>query len=379
MTKKKQLFVYMFGSFAVLLVLFGVVYGVFGFRVSSMMEQFSKPQPPTTVASATAETRQWVPKLSAVGTLKAVNGVDVTAELGGKVVKISFEAGDRVKKGDLLVQLDDSTDVADLAGLRAQVKLDQQSLQRTRTLYSKKLASKEQLDTAETQLERSRANLASKQAVVAQKAIKAPFDGQLGIREVDIGQYVSPGTPIVTLQALDHLYLNFSLPEQSLSRVARGQDVDIHVDTWPDSVFRGTIVAVSPKVDASTHNVAVQAEIDNPDHKLKPGMFADVSVYAGEPREVVTIPNTAVNYTLYGDSVFVIESADDKDGAKLKAIQHFVKLGEQRDDLVVVTDGLQAGTRVVSAGGFKLHDGAPVQINNDARQQKQNDSAEAAQ
>lgn len=379
MTRKKKLIVYMLATFLVLSVIFGVVYGVFGFRVAGLMAQFSKPQPPTTVASATAEQHQWIPKLSAVGTLKAVNGVDVTAELGGKVVKINFEAGDRVKKGDLLVQLDDSTDVADLAGLRAQVKLDEQSLNRTRTLYGKKLASKEQLDTAETQLERSKANLAAKQAMIAQKAIKAPFDGQLGIREVDLGQYVSPGTAIVTLQALDHLFVNFSLPEQGLGKVARGQDVDIHVDSWPDTVFKGKIIAVSPKVDPSTHNVAVQAELDNPDHKLKPGMFADVNVYAGSAQDVVTIPNTAVNYTLYGDSVFVVESADDKDNAKLKAVQRFIKLGEQRDNLVVVTDGLKAGEKVVSAGGFKLHDGAPVQINNDVKLQKEDESAEAAQ
>lgn len=375
MSDKKRLLKYFGLSLLGLVVVFGIVYGIWWAQVSSLIAQFKKPQPPTAVASATAQQQNWVPSLSSVGTLRAVNGVDVTAEVGGKVVDIRFESGGETKKGDVLVQLDDSADVTELAGLKAQQALDRQSLKRTQSLFEKKLASKEQLDNAQTQLERSSAQLATKQAVIAKKAISAPFSGHLGIRQVDLGQYVSPGTPIVTLQDLDHLLVNFTVPEQYLGRLKVGQDVNLTVESWPGETFHAKVNAISPKVDPSTHNVSIQAEVDNADHRLKPGMFAEVKIFAGTARDVVTVPNTAVNYTLYGDSVFVINETKDDDGkTQLKAKQRFVKVGEQRGADVVITSGLKAGERVVSAGGFKLHEGAPVQINNDV---KLNGQAEA--
>ncbi|MGD8379246.1 MAG: efflux RND transporter periplasmic adaptor subunit [Gammaproteobacteria bacterium] len=366
-------------SVGAVILAFAMVYGVWFRHVSGLMAQFNKPQPPTTVSSARVREQQWTPMLSAVGTLRAENGVDVTAEVGGKIIRLNFDSGKNVNNGDLLVQLDDSTDVADLAGLRAQLKLDEQNLKRSQSLYEKKLASKEQLDNAETQVERSRAAVASKQSLIAKKAIRAPFSGQLGIRQVDLGQYVSPGTPVVTLQNLDRLLVNFTLPEQYAQQVKPGQKVELEVDSWPGRTFDGMVNAVSPKVDPATHNVSVQASLDNSKHELKPGMFADVKVYVGEPHTVMTVPNTAVNYTLYGDSVFVIQQADQASGnsagkpadgqsaSALKVVQRFVKVGEQRHGEVAVTQGLKPGDTVVSAGGFKLRDGASVQINNEVK------------
>ncbi len=377
MTEKKRLFKYIGLTLGALIIAFGIVYGIWFKHILGLKAQFAKAQPPTAVASSTAKAQSWIPTLSAVGTLRASNGVDVTAEVGGKVVKIEFHSGDKVKKGDLLVQLDDSSDVAELAGLQAQEKLDAQSLQRYRSLIKKNLASQEQLDNAQTQLQRSTAAVAAKQAVIAKKALKAPFSGYLGIRQIDLGQYVSPGSAIVTLQDLDHLLVDFNLPEQYASRLKAGQDIQLSVESSPGKDFSGKITAISPKVDPSTHNVQVQAALDNSQHLLKPGMFAEVKIFAGTAQPVVTIPNTAVNYTLYGDTVFVITPKDGKDAKDgLVAKQRFIKVGEQREGQVVVIKGLKAGEQVVSAGSFKLHDGASVQINNEVDLEGQAEAGE---
>lgn len=355
-------------SVTLLLVVLGVV---FGYKPISMMIQYMGSggfaRPPVTVSAREAELQSWQPRIAAVGVLSAVRGVDLSNELPGMVASIEFESGQEVEKGKLLVQLDDSTEQARLPGLEARVKLARANYERTRQLIERKLTAAENLDSVESELSQAEAELAELKATIAKKAIRAPFAGTLGIRLVNEGQYLPAGTPIVTLQSLDELYADFSLPEQYLDRVSAGQPVRVEVSTWPEQAFGGWVNAVSVKVDPESHNFDIQAIIDNPEHRLRPGMFADVEVQAGAPREVVTVPKTAVSYSLYGDAVYVVsqDGTDEQGNPVLKANQRFVQVGEANGERVAISEGLQPGERVVTAGQLKLNDGARVKINNE--------------
>lgn len=323
--------------------------------------------PPATVSTEPAEHQLWQPRIEAVGQLSAVRGVDLSNEVPGTVSEIAFASGDTVQKGALLVQLDDSIEQAELPGLVAQLDLARMDVERTRELIDRELTSTEDLDQARSQLQQMESAVATLQANIAKKAVRAPFDGTLGIRQVDLGEYLPAGTPIVTLQSLDQLHVDFTLPEEFIDDVAPGQQVNISVSTYPGQTFTGELKAVSVKIDSSSHNFAAQAVIDNPGGRLRPGMFAEVAVHAGAEQDVVAVPKTAVSYSLHGDAVFVVEKSAAPDGEQtaLVAKQKFVRLGPSNGEMVAVLQGIEAGDEVVTAGTQKLRDGMPVNINNE--------------
>lgn len=351
-----------------LLVVFG---GIFAYKAVGnyfMGEYFATFEPPpATVSTTEAELQSWQPRITAVGQLSAVQGVDLSNEVPGTVSEILFASGETVQQGDLLVQLDVSTEQAQLPGLAAQVKLARINLERTGELIESDLTSAQNLDLAQSQLEQAESAVAALEANIAKKAIRAPFPGTLGIRQVDLGQYLPAGTPIVTLQSLDRLYADFALPEEFVDDVAAGQPVRVSVSTYPEQVFAGELNAVSVRVDSTSHNFAVQALVDNPERSLRPGMFADVAVLAGAEQKVVAVPKTAISYSLHGDAVFVVaqEGKTEKGDPKLIAKQQFVKPGASNGGMMSILEGLEPGDQVVTAGAQKLRDGMQVNINNE--------------
>lgn len=322
--------------------------------------------PPTVVTATEVKKDVWGESLSAPGSLEAVQGVTVAAEAPGKVVKIAFEAGALVQAGDVLVQLDTSTEEAQLRAVEATAALARANLARAKELRASGTNSPAELDAADAQARQAEAQAESIRAVIAKKSIKAPFTGRLGLRAVDLGQILREGDPITTLQTLDPIYVNFALPQQRVAQVAPGALVRVTTDAAPGATFEGRVHAISPEVDATTRSVRVQATIANAGEQLRPGMYASVEVVLPTQNEVLSIPATSVLYAPYGDTVFVIEEkAGEKPGAsQLVLRQQFVRLGVARGDYVSVVDGLKAGDRVVTTGAFKLRPGMEVTIDN---------------
>lgn len=316
---------------------------------------------PTTISTVEVKAQDWQGTLTAIGSLQAVNGVDVSPEVSGMVIGIYFESGQVVQKGQSLVQLDDSTDVQDLANYQATLNLDKLDYDRKSVLYKKNAVSKSDLDDAREHLQSSQAMVNKAIAIINKKNIRAPFAGKLGIRKVNLGQYVGPGDPLVNLQSLNPLYVNFSLPQQYLHQLSVGQTISINVDAYPGQLFYGKITAVDASVTVATRSIQVQATIPNDNLKLYPGSFADVIVYLPIKSQVVVLPQTAVSYSMYGDIVYVV-----KDG---KAYQRVVKLGESKGDQVVVESGLKAGEQVVNSGQLKLSEGQTVSVDNSVKLQ----------
>lgn len=324
-------------------------------------------QPPAAVSVVVAAQRDWQPTLRAVATLAPVNGVTLATEVAGVVSKVDFRSGVVVKKGTLLIQIDDSADRAELAGLEADLALARSNLERTQSLIERNLASREGLDSARTALQRAEAAVGSKRAIIAKKQIRAPFDGTLGIRDVNVGQFVTAGTMLVGLQDLESLFADFSVPQQQIRSLAAGQPVRITVDAFPGQAFDGRITAIDSQVDEVTHTLRAQATITNTGRQLRPGMYALVEVELPLMPGVVVVPKTAITYSLYGDSVFKVVEEKAEDGSTaLKARRVPVKLGFEHDQEVVVASGVAAGERIVSAGQLKLQDGASVVIAADA-------------
>ncbi len=346
-----------------------LVGAVFGTRLYFMLQGFKSQKNIATVSEEAARTESWQPDFASVGNLDPVQGADISNQVAGNVTAINFDSGQEVQKGQLLVQLDDSNEQAQLQGFIAQQKLAEMNAQRAHDIFSKHLISQSDVDTADANLKQAQANVANTQADIAKKAIRAPFSGHAGIRNVNLGQYLPQGTVIVTLQDLDHMYASFSLPEQSLPSLAQGQKLDVSVDTYPNRKFEGDIHAIDSKVDPSSHTVRVQGLVPNPGHLLRAGMFANVTVSAGKPMQVVTVPKASITYSLYGDSVFVIspdpKNKDDKGQPQLTVTETFVKLGDERGSRVAILEGLKANDQVVTSGMQKLHTGSTVAINND--------------
>lgn len=352
-------------------ILFGVlvlVGGVFGTRLYFMLQGFKNQKQISTVSAEAAKPDTWQPDFTSVGNLDPVQGADIANQVAGNVTAINFDSGQEVEKGQLLVQLDDSNERAQLEGFQAQEKLAELNAQRSHDIFAKHLISQSDVDTADSNLKQAQSNVANTQADIAKKSIRAPFAGHAGIRNVNLGQYLAVGTVVVTLQALDHMYASFTLPEQALPVLGKGQKVQVTVDTYPDRKFEGEINAIDSKVDPTSHNVRVQALIANPGHLLRAGMFANVVVSAGKPIQVVTVGKASITYSLYGDSVFVItpdkDKKDDKGQPALTVSEVFVKLGDERGARVSVLDGIKNGDMVVTSGMQKLHTGATVQIDN---------------
>src|SRR5690554_3038685 len=358
---------------------FGGVFAAWA-AIQAMMNSFfdDMPQPPVAVATFDARAEQWSGRLEAVGTLVAVNGTDVTTEAGGVVQKIAFEAGQPVQAGSLLVELTSDAELATLEALEASAKLAGVQAERWRTLGTDQLVSQAEVEERATQAATARAQAESQRALIAQKRIRAPFDGILGIRQVDLGEYLAPGSPIVSLQSLDPIYLNFTLPEQELAHVREGLGVRARVDSIDGREFEGTVTAIEPSVDPDTRNFRVQATLENPEHLLRPGSFARVGFEVGQEQDVVVIPQTAVAFNPYGNVVYVVmpaegegavgEAGDAQDGdAGLIARQRFVTTGTTRGDMITVTRGLEPGETVVNGGLLRLRNDAAVVVNNEVQ------------
>jgi multidrug efflux system membrane fusion protein len=330
--------------------------------------------PPTVVSAVKAEAEAVPQSLETIGTLMAVHQVTVSPEVDGRIVALKFESGDEVKAGDTLVQLDDAAERADLASWQAQARLAQVNLARARQLAAKQFGSKQEVDQQQSLLDQANAGIAKSQTQIADKLIKAPFGGKLGIRQANLGQYLAPGAPIVTLTDLDRLFVDFSLPEQDRSQLSAGQAVELHIDAFPDRVFQASILTIDPQVDPNMRAMQVRARLDNPGHLLQPGMYARVNVVLPPQPGVVTLPETAIDYTVYGDSVYLVKEGKDqagkpqldKDGKpQLVAEQTFVTVGERFNGKVAVTKGVTPGDLVVIGGQLKLHNGAPVSLSQD--------------
>lgn len=349
--------------FIVILLLGAVFGGIFGWKYYQMQQGAAQQggPPPPTVAIHTVEADDWRPELQAIGTLVAAKGTNVTGEVPGIVREIHFESGQAVAQGDLLVQLDDAVDQAELAGLLAEQHLAELKYRRLSRLVTDQSVSEADVDEARAQLDSATAQVGAKRAVIAKKKIRAPFAGRLGIRLVDIGDYLEPGVPIVPLEALDPIYVDFSLPERHLARVEEGQPVEVRASARPDETFSGEVSAINPAVDVATRSLKLRATLANPEGRLRPGMFVETFVKLPQRQDIVTIPRVAVTYAPYGDSVFVVE---DKDG-QLTVERRQIETGAVRPGETEVVEGLEPGERIVLAGQVKLRNGQTVREDNE--------------
>jgi membrane fusion protein, multidrug efflux system len=354
------------GSVFAVLSLFFALADLKGFQFYKMTSM-KPPMPVETVTSAVAKEEDWAPVLSSVGSVSAVQGAVVSTELGGMVSEIGFQNDTLAKKGDMLIKLDASQEEALLRSSEAEVELARTDLERTRDLAAKKVVSSSELDAAESKFRRLTAVVDQMRSNIRKKAIVAPFDGQLGIRQVNVGQMINSGQPVVPLQSLDPVFADFALPQQYFSKLSQGLEIRVTTDAVPGRVFTGKLTAVNSMIDVATRNVGVQATLANPDHVLRPGMFAKVEVVLPEKGRALVIPGSAISYAPFGDSVFVIEKQKDpKTGKESQVLrQQFVRVGEARGDLVSITNGLKTGETIVGAGVFKLRNGMAVTINND--------------
>ena len=347
-----------------LLIVIALLAGVKALQIRTMVEQGKKAVfPPETVTTVAVRSESWETSLSAVGSLTAVQGVTVAAELPAKVVGIAFAPGAKVKRGDLLIRQDTSVEEAQLPGAEAQVTLTESVLARDVEMLKDKIISQADYDAAVAARRQAMAQVEILRATIAKKTVRAPFGGRLGVRQVNLGQTLREGDSIVTLQSLDPIYVNFSLPQQELSRLGVGLPVRVTSDAFPGTAIQGRITTVNPLVDAETRNVQLQATVANPAETLRPGMFVNAAVGLPVRQKALVIPATGVLYAPYGDSVFVV--ADDnavKGGKALR--QQFVRLGEKRGDFVAVASGLKEGETIVSTGVFKLRNGQPVVVDN---------------
>ncbi len=347
-----------------LLLLVGALVGFNAFR-SHMIAQFfanHKPPPiPVTVAQAKSEV---IPNLlTAVGDLVAVHQVNVASDVNARITKIMFKSGTHVTKGTPLVQLFDGPDQGDLANFKAQATVARLSLDRAKQLAARQFGPQATVDQAQATYDQALANIAKTEAIISQKLVRAPFDGELGVRHVNVGQYLTAGTPIVSLTDLSQLYANFTLPENDSGKLKVGQVVRLSVDAYPGRTFDGKITTIEPQIATDTRNIQIQATIANPDHILKPGMFVTTTVVLPNKPPVVTVPETAVDYTLYGDSVYLITAKKEANGKTgLTAVQTYVKTGDRVNGQAEIINGLKAGDRIVAVGQLRLQSGAAVSI-----------------
>ncbi len=353
-------------AFGLLIAIVAFVVGIKGLQIGKMM---STPMvmPPTTVSSAVAKEEDWSPTLSAIGSVAAVQGAVVSTELGGVVAQINFQNGGEAKKDEVLMKLDTSAEEAQLHSAEADLELARSDLQRSRDLAARRVISKADQDASESKFNRLQAVVDQMRSNIRKKTVVAPFDGQLGIRQVNVGQMINSGQQVVQLTALDKVFVDFALPQQNLPRLDTGYEATVHADALPGHEFKGKVTAINSMVDPVTRNVGVQATLENGDHMLRPGMFVKVDVTLPQKNKTLVVPGSAVSYAPYGNSVYVIENKKDpKTGKESQTLrQTFVRIGEARGDFVSVTEGLKPGEVIVSTGVFKLRNGMPVVINND--------------
>lgn len=366
---------------AVFLLLAGLVGGLsyvqFVFKPELIKSFMAKAAPPpASVAVVQARLETWSPRIAAIGTFRAVQGIEVAAQYGGIITAIRIDSGRDVQAGAPLFDIDTSVEQADLLNNEATLKNADLALERQRKLTLSGNTTKANIDSAQAARDSAAAAAQRVRALIAQKHIVAPFSGRLGIRQVDLGQYVSPGTSLISLQELDPIFVDFPVPEQALAELRRGQPVEVKVDAFPGRIFRGKVQTIDARVDQNTRSVLIRALFPNKDQALRPGMFANVDVGAGQPSSVVTLPRTAVTYSLYGDAVFVVVPAKPEDGGAhaspiagdipYQVERRFVRTGDMRNDRVAISSGVKAGEEVVSEGQLKLQPGARVRINRKA-------------
>lgn len=345
--------------------IFGGIFGFQSFKAHKIREYLAaNRQPPATVTATAAEDKSWQPRLRAVGSLRAVQGVDVASEVVGIVKRVNFKSGDSVKAGDVLVQLDAAADRARLRALRAAAALARTTYRRAREQLTVQAVSQATVDAAAADLKAKQAQADQQAALLEEKTVRAPFAGRLGISAVNVGEYIKPGAQIVTLQALDPVYVDFYVPQQQFGQIALGQALDALADTYPGRHFTGRVTAINARVDAATRNIKIEGRIDNPKGLLLPGMYVQVNVLTGAPQEFLTLPRTAISFNPYGDTVFVVEHKGKGAGGKpsLVAEQRFVTTAQTRPGEVAVVKGVAPGELVVTSGQLKLRNGSPVVI-----------------
>ncbi|AEJ06470.1 RND efflux membrane fusion protein precursor [Stutzerimonas stutzeri] len=335
--------------------------------IYQQIQQFQAPKPAIDVEAEVARRMDWQSRLPAIGTLKASQGIDLSVEIAGTITDVQFQSGEKVSKGQAIVLLDSEMEQASLVSAEADLSLARLEFQRARSLLDRQAISRSEYDRLNAQSQKAEASVAQLRASLAKKRILAPYSGTIGIRQVDVGDYIAAGTPIATLQDLSTLYVDFFLAEQHVPLLALGQKVQLRVAAYPDDRFEGVISALNPKVETTTRNVQVRAELANPDGRLLPGMFADLQVLLPTENAQVVVPETAITYTLYGNSVLLVTEGTPPEGVSrdepyLVVERRFVTTGERRDGLVVVLDGLEGGEQVITAGQLKLDSGTHVAI-----------------
>lgn len=354
-------------SVIVALLLITVIFGsVFGYAYWRNYQAFTvaskfKP-PPTSVSTFTAEPQNWNVVIKSVGSLVAVNSVNITTDIEGKVTEILFKSGQIVEKGDLIIQLDDELLQQNLKDRSAQLILNQDNFNRLKKLYAKSAVARNELDLSESLLIRSRAQVQADKIKIRHKKVQSPFAGKLGIRIVNLGDYIKPGDPIVNVESMDPLYVDFTIPERFISQLKVGQTFIVTVDAYADKQFNGKLTALNSVVDINTRNMTVRGEMNNPQHKLYPGMFANVTLHTGVSRKSIVVPRTAISYSTFGDTIYVVNK--DKKTNTLTAIPRNVKLGKQRGSWVEVLSGIEKSDQVIVSGQLKLRPNSPIVINN---------------
>lgn len=355
----------------IMLVLIGLLFGgIFAYKVFQsymIKKQMSGlASVPVTVSSMTVTALPWEPKLTATGSVRAINGVDVTTEIAGLITRIHFIPGQELQLGEVILELNADTEIAQLKSLEALADLAQINYDRDTKQLKAQSVSQATVDADEANLKNAKAQAAQQAATLAKKTIRAPFSGRLGISAINLGQFLNPGDKIVTLQSLDPIYVDFFLPQQNLPQIAINQTILLKTNTYPQLSFEGKITTINPKIDIGTRNVEVEATLSNPDHKLLPGMYGVVEIHIGAPTDYLTLPQTALSYNPYGDLVYILkEKGKDKNGNQIYiAHQKFVTVGETRGDQVQILKGIEKGDLVVTAGQLKLKSGSLVTINN---------------
>ena len=373
----------LFLRFLVIILLIGAMVGALAYvkygQIQVLAEQGSIPPPPISVTVAVAKTEQWNKRIKAIGTLVASQGVDISSEVGGIVRAINFKSGQEVQSGTLLLQLDDQTEVASLKSAKAQYLSDNSQYQRLLKLKNQSFVTRNDLDTQAGLVDIARAQIGVAEAALEKKGIVAPFSGKLGIRQVDVGEYIAPGTPIVTLQSVDKLLLDFTLPESNFKDLAVGQSINFKVRSYPDKTFKAKIAAWDPRLDENTRNVTIRAEVNNKQRQLAPGMFAEMEVTSTKRMAVLVVPETAIFYNIYGEAVYVLEkpeaTEEDKDpGYRLAARQ--VDVAYRSNGIAGVSQGLKDSDQVVTAGQLKLYPSLKVTIVDDVPEYQSSASTE---
>ncbi len=361
--------------FLIVIIFLGVVLGgIFGYKFyqfGQLKEQLSQPQPPAQISTTKAKSGRWTPAVKAVGSVEAINGIEVANEVPGVVERIGFESGDTVSKGDILIRLDAAIDEAALRTRRAEAQLAEQEFKRVSDLLPKRAVSQSQFDEAKANVDAARARVNEAEAQLNKKVIRAPFDGTLGLRMVDQGEYLPTGTPIVEINMLHPIYVDYTLSEKDLPRIATGYDVTATVAAIPGQTFDGEVSAINTSVNPETRTVRIRATVANPDNALRPGMFTTIQTKQPEDRDVVTVPQTAISYNTYGDFVFVVEENDE---GELIVNRRTVQTGEVRDARVSVEEGLAEGEEVVAKGLLRLRAGQRVEV-----QETDDEPAEASE